>query len=105
MLLWVNLHGGFLTGFILLGIYLFGNTVKFIKSKESERNNYKKKIRLLGLITIACLLVCLINPYGYHILLFPFKLVSNKFIMDNIREFMAPNFHKLSVKPFEIILR
>ncbi|MGD8893039.1 MAG: hypothetical protein PVJ20_12275 [Desulfobacterales bacterium] len=104
MLLWVNLHGGFLTGFILLGIYLFGNTVKFIKSKESERNNYKKKIRLLGLITIACLLVCLINPYGYHILLFPFKLVSNKFIMDNIREFMAPNFHKLSVKPFEIIL-
>ena len=33
MLLWVNLHGGFLAGFILVGIYLFGNVVKFITSQ------------------------------------------------------------------------
>jgi len=104
MLLWVNLHGGFLGGFILIGIYLFGNLVKFIISKDSERNNYKEKVRLLGLITIACLFVCMINPYGYRILLFPFNLVSNKYIMDHVNEFMAPNFHLLSIKPFEFIL-
>ena len=75
MLLWVNLHGGFLGGFILIGIYLFGNTVKFIASKDSQRENYKKKVMLFSLITIACLFVCLINPYGYRILLFPFNLV------------------------------
>ncbi|MEA1946984.1 MAG: hypothetical protein U9N83_06730 [Thermodesulfobacteriota bacterium] len=104
MLIWVNLHGGFLAGFILIGIYLFGNTVKLITSQDIKRDNYKKKVRLLGLITIACLFVCLINPYGYRILLFPFNLVSNKFIMDHIREFMTPNFHLLSVKPFEITI-
>jgi hypothetical protein len=104
MLLWVNLHGGFLAGFILLGIYLFGNLVKFITSEGEEKNNYKKKVRLLGLITMVCLMVSLINPYGYRILLFPFKLVSNKFIMNHVGEFMSPNFHAFNAKLFEILL-
>ena len=103
MLLWVNLHGGFLAGFILLGIYLSGNIVKSITSQSAEKAIYKKKARMLGLITVACLFVSLINPYGYYILLFPFNLVSNKFIMDNISEFLSPNFHTLVVKAFEFV--
>jgi hypothetical protein len=102
MLLWVNLHGGFLAGFILIGIYLFGNIVKFITSQDLEKGIYKKKVKLLGVITIACFIVCLINPIGYHILLFPFKLVSNKVIMNNIDEFMSPNFHE--PMPFKYFL-
>ena len=101
MLLWVNLHGGFLAGFILLGIYFCGNIVMSIYSEGSEKHIYKKKARLIGLITVACVLVSLINPYGYHILLFPFNLISKKFIMDNIAEFLSPNFHTLVIKPFE----
>ena len=93
MLLWVNLHGGFLGGFILIGIYLFGNIVNFITSQDLEKGISKKKAKLLGLTTIVCLIACLINPFGYHILLFPFKLVSNKFIMNHVNEFMSPNFH------------
>jgi len=58
---------------------------------------------MLGLITVACLLVSLINPYSYHILLFPFNLVSNKFIMDNVVEFLSPNFHTFIAKAFEFI--
>ena len=93
MVLWVNLHGGFLAGFILIGIYLFGNIVKVVTSHDLERVVYKRKAKLLGITTIVCLLVSLINPFGYHILLFPFKLVSNKFIMNHIGEFLSPNFH------------
>jgi hypothetical protein len=95
MLIWVNLHGGYITAYIITGIYLAGNAVKFFISKDAEREEYKKKTRLLGLTVIACLLVTLINPYGYHILLFPFKLTSNKMIMDNVKEFLSPNFHKM----------
>ena len=104
MLLWVNLHGGFLGGFILIGIYLFGSMVKLITSQGMERDIYKKKTKLLGLMTIACLFVSLINPYTYHILLFPFNLVSNKFIMDHVSEFLSPNFHELYAKFFEFLL-
>jgi hypothetical protein len=102
MLLWVNLHGGFLAGFLLVGIYLFGNVVKFITSQVAEKNNFKKKVKLLGLTTAVCLFVSLINPFGYQILLFPFKLVSNKFIMDHVGEFLSPNFHEFM--PFKYLL-
>jgi len=36
--------------------------------------------------------------------LFPFNLVSNKFIMDHVGEFMSPNFHDLYAKLFEFLL-
>lgn len=102
MLLWVNLHGGFLAGFILIGIYLFGNVLKFITSQGADKDIHRKKVKHLGLITVICLFVSLINPFGYKILLFPFKLVSNKFIMDHVVEFMSPNFHEPS--PFKYYL-
>ena len=102
MLFWVNLHGGFVTGFMLIGIYLFGNIVELIISKGMEKNVLKTRVKQLGLTTVVCLFVSLINPFGYHILLFPFKLVSNKFIMDHVVEFMSPNFH--DVMPYKYLL-
>jgi len=104
MLLWVNLHGGFISGFILIGIYLSGNFVRFFFSKGEERILYKKKTRLLGLTTTFCLLASLINPYSYRILLFPFKLVSEKFLMDHVMEFLSPNFHELGAMFFKYLL-
>lgn len=95
MLLWVNLHGGFMIAFVVIGIYLAGNLVRFLTSKEvKDKAQCKRKARSFGIITGLCLLVALINPYGYHILLFPFKLTSSKFIMDNVSEFISPNFHE-----------
>jgi hypothetical protein len=102
MLLWVNLHGGFMSGFILMGVYLLGNLVGIGISQTTERKRCKEKVMALGLTTVACLLVSLINPYGYHILLFPFRLISDKFLMDHVVEFISPNFHDLM--PFRYLL-
>ena len=104
LLFWVNMHGGFIAGFILNGIYIIGNFVAFFDSKDLERSIHRKKAVFLALTTAACLVVTLINPYGYQILLFPFKLVSEKFIMNNIGEFLSPNFHILWAIPFEAFL-
>jgi hypothetical protein len=94
MLLWVNLHGGFILGFVLTGIYLAGNFLKFLVAAPAEEEKYAGKVRSLGILAGACLLVALINPHGYHLLLFPFRLASNRFIMDNVHEFLSPNFHE-----------
>ena len=99
MLFWVNMHGGFIAGFILNGIYIIGNFVAFFDSKDLERSIHRKKAVFLALTTAACLVVTLINPYGYQILLFPFKLVSEKFIMNNIGEFLSP---KPPLSPLEV---
>lgn len=91
MILWVNLHGGFISGFLLLGIYLVGNLVSFIVNKKDEA---KGRVIYLTVIIVLCLVTACINPYFYEILSFPFKLTSNKFIMDNVNEFLSPNFHE-----------
>jgi hypothetical protein len=92
MLLWVNLHGGFLAGFILLGVYITGNILRAIFIPE-ERHDAPKRFKMLFLFSILCLIASLINPRGYEILFFPFKLTGNKFIMDHVNEFLSPNFH------------
>jgi hypothetical protein len=53
---------------------------------------------------IFCLLACLVNPRGYHILLFPFNVVSNKYLMDHVQEFIAPNFHEPLVAKYLLFL-
>jgi hypothetical protein len=92
MLVWVNLHGGFIVGLMLIGIYLAGNLTNLLFSSHSDRS-IGGKTSVLGFAFLGCLLMSLVNPYGYHILLFPLRLVSDKFIMDYIGEFMSPNFH------------
>ena len=89
MLFWVNLHGGFVLGFVVLLIYIFGNLF-YIYKERYEGDLYK--LRLFLYTTIACGIVCLINPIGYKIFLFPFKIYSNEFLMTHIQEFMPTNF-------------
>ena len=103
MLLWVNLHGGFIGGFILMGAYLVGMLVGIMSPAPPDaRVAVIRKSKKLAFTIIACLAVCLINPYGYQILLFPFKLVNDRFIMDHVSEWLSPDFHKWM--PFKYLL-
>jgi hypothetical protein len=102
MLFWVNLHGSFVLGFALIAIYLLGSVITIWRAPDRELGI--RKAKLLGFTTLACVLVSLINPYSYDVLFFPFKLVSDKFIMDNIDEFLSPNFHKGTAMAFEFLL-
>jgi hypothetical protein len=102
LLLWVNLHAGFLGGFILLGAYLVENLVGMLTQPHPARALAREKFRQLCLTTGACLLCSLCNPNGYRILLFPFRLVSDRFIMDHVNEFLSPNFHE--GLPFKYLL-
>ena len=92
MVLWVNLHGGFLAGFMLLAVYITGNLLRVIFVKEG-RYETSHQIKILLVFLSLCLLAALLNPQGYKILLFPFELTANKFIMDNVNEWLSPNFH------------
>jgi hypothetical protein len=102
MLLWVNLHGSYLAGFVLLSIYLAGELPACIRQGAKEHVEALQRLKWLAIVAIVCLPAACINPYGFHILLFPFKLVSNEFLMNNISEFMSPNFHEPS--PFKYLL-
>lgn len=102
MLLWVNLHGGFLAGFMLLCIYLAADLPGCFARCSELRSEARQRLKSLIIILAICVPVSCINPYGFHILLFPFNLVSNKLIMDSVTEFLSPNFHEPS--PFKYLI-
>ena len=93
VLLWVNLHGGFIIALILTGIYFAGNVLFAIGANPSERPEYRRKARQLLLLLPALLGVCLVNPFGINLLWFPLRLTSDRFLMDRVLEFLPPNFH------------
>ncbi|MRS01606.1 hypothetical protein EG832_00005, partial [bacterium] len=102
LLLWVNLHGGFLAGFMLLGIYLAGELPDCFSRDSGKRSVARQRLKALAITTAICAPVSCINPYGFHILLFPFNLISNKLIMNSVTEFLSPNFHEPS--PFKYLI-
>jgi len=104
MFLWVNLHGAFMIGLMLLLIYIVGNLAKLFSSTSLERDAHKTKIKALLLILALSLLVSLVNPNGYRTILLPYELLSSKFIINHIGEFQSPNFHELDLLPFEILV-
>ncbi len=93
MLVWANLHGGFVAGFLLLGAYLAGTAAGMVgTSTEACRAGRGKLVQLAGVIA-ACLAATMINPYGWRLLLFPLKLVSDRYLMDHVAEFFPPAIH------------
>lgn len=102
MLAWVNLHGGFIFGLLLTGIYTAGNVLYVLTGNLSERAEYRSKASRLFLLFLGLLAVCLINPHGFEILWFPFRVASDRFVMDRVIEFQPPNFHETF--PFKYML-
>jgi hypothetical protein len=94
ILVWVNLHGGFILGIVLLGIYVVGNLAILITNRGPNAEHSLQNAKSLLLVMMVCILVSMMNPQGYHILLFPFKLTADTFLMDNVQEFLSPNFHQ-----------
>jgi hypothetical protein len=93
MLLWANLHGGFVMGLLLLGVYGAGNLATSMVGSGLRRHTAGQRLKRLAMVGGLCLVASLFNPRGYALLFFPFDLVSNRFIMDNVSEFLSPNFH------------
>ncbi len=94
MLLWVNLHGGFIAGFLFMGIFISGYSLKFLASKGEERSLSASKGKQLSLVCAASVLGACVNPFGVHAFLFPFRVVSETYLMDHVHEFLSPNFHE-----------
>jgi len=110
MLLWVNVHGGFLVGFVLLGIFLLGAVWTRFRTREGRIEEALRKItagkRMGNLASVGLLSVgaSLVNPYGWRLYSHVYSYLLNPFLMDHIDEFQSPNFHGAAQKCFLALL-
>jgi hypothetical protein len=110
MIVWVNLHGGFLVGFSLLGIYWIAAAWQSFRLTgdrfDDVLQNIRagKRARALAFTGLLSVLATFLNPYGWNLHLHIYRYLSNRFLMDHIDEFQSPNFHGVAQKCFAALL-
>jgi hypothetical protein len=103
MLLWVNLHGGFLVGFALVAVYLIGGGIQYFTCR-AQRDEIRRWLKRLGLVSALSLLASFINPYGYKLHIHIYRYLSDQFLMNHVSEFLSPDFHGVAQQCFAVIL-
>ena len=93
MLLWANLHGGFIIGICSPRPIPYRQHNRRVYRWSFEAFLARQKLRPIMLCIAVTALVSLINPIGYKLLLFPFHITADQFVMNHVVEFLSPNFH------------
>jgi hypothetical protein len=103
IVLWVNVHGGFLFGFALLGAYAAGFAIEYF-SRPEQRARTANLLKQIGIISALCLLASLFNPYGYMLHVHVSRYLTDRFLMNSISEFHSPNFHGAAQGCFALLI-
>jgi hypothetical protein len=101
MLLWVNVHGGFILGLVLLGVFACAGAWDLLANPSKAGRG---RIMSLAAVFVVCLAITFVTPYGYKLHVHVYQYLSNGFLMDSINEFRSPNFHAAGYGYFELII-
>jgi hypothetical protein len=111
MAVWVNVHGGFAIGFILLLIYLAGSMTDVAASRLADAGSWatvwrdrRGALGTLGLVFLLCLAATAVNPHGPRILAYPWTTVSIPVLQSHVLEWQSPDFSAPQLYPFLAML-
>lgn len=89
---WVNMHGFFFLGPLILGLYLIAGKIRPV---QTEKNFYQT----VKIVFILCLAACFVSPYPIAMVQYPLKTLSDVFsgtskaFYQNIQELQSPFRH------------
>jgi hypothetical protein len=105
MLLWVNLHGGWLFGLALLGIYTIASFVESVRAQDPfAAIRAGHRARAMAGAWAASALATLVNPFGWRLHIHIYRYLSDRYLMNRIDEFQSPDFHGWAQRCFAVIL-
>jgi tetratricopeptide (TPR) repeat protein len=87
MVFWANIHGAFIIGFALTGIFLIDSFVIGIVKKDDAS---KKRFLMLLLFGIILGIAPVINPSTYNIYIYPFFQATDKSLLTSVAEWYPP---------------
>jgi hypothetical protein len=102
MLLWTNLHGGFVLGLVVLFLTLAGEWLNRMTQHEQALSS--QDLQALGMTFVATFAVTIVNPNGIRQLLYPLTFVLPNAYTNLIEESASPNFHLPVMMVFEGML-
>jgi hypothetical protein len=92
--LWINLHGAWPTGILLVTTFTLGEGLIYLRAKKfrigRESAISSRDMSLLAGLIPASIVVNFINPYGWKLITFPFEVFAMKIYMTGIYEWKPP---------------
>jgi hypothetical protein len=95
VIVWVNLHAGFLAGLILIAIYFVG---------LAFRAETRKKMLPLGLLGTTCFFASMLNPNGWRLHKYIVDFLGHPNLVHLVDEFRSPNFHSSGATGFLLVM-
>jgi hypothetical protein len=92
MCLWANLHGSFVLGLAL--VIPFAVESATAARRIVSHTVYRSLVIRWVLFFVAAIACVLLNPVGYHALLFPFHMLAMKSVLALISEWRSPDFEQ-----------
>ncbi len=89
MVFWVNVHGSFILGMILIGICFTGETIRSFLHLEGHRS--WREVGWIGAVGLLAVLAMLINPQGTGIIQYVIRLMTDQPSQTLIVEWQSPN--------------
>jgi hypothetical protein len=105
MLLWVNLHGGWIFGMALLATYAGSAWIESWRASDPfARIRASQRARSVSVAWLLAALATLVNPFGWRLHAHVYSYLTDRYLINHIEEFRSPNFHGWAERCFAIIL-
>jgi len=102
MVLWANLHGGWVIAFVWLGAALAAELAGWALDRSNPA--HKAHVRFLAIISAASVVAVAATPHGLSLYLYPFNTVGSTAQEKLIVEWFSPDFHQRYLIPFEAMI-
>lgn len=99
MLIWVNTHGAFIVGFVILGGHVAGWFWEYLHKQATL-----EKLTRLSLVGGLSISATFINPVGWKLWDLSVGYLGNRYLVDHTVEYQSPNFHQPGTWPFLLLM-
>jgi hypothetical protein len=98
---WANLHGGFLFGLVLAGIYIAGDAMEWLVGRDRA---FLMRAREHALLLGAAIGGAAINPTGFALFAHVTGYLGKTYLVNVTNEYMSPDFHLFFGRAFLIVI-
>src|SRR5882724_1443138 len=103
MLVWVNLHAGFIIGLVLIAVTMVGLVLDAWMAGQRLGSVYSQ-VKTLALVLFACLAAVVVNPHGPRIYVFPFEFLFSPVQQQLVTDWFSPDFHEFGLLPLALLI-
>lgn len=101
MLVWANMHGAFIAGFVIGAAYLADALWEDAKHRPLRLSRLSRTLLIGG---GAALVVSLLNPVGIGVWKTALDFLSNRYLVGHTQEYLPPNFQQAAFYPFLVMI-